>query len=320
MFGEQHQLAPRFGLGQGFDVWQPKSGDAGNINRKLLAWLPTVGDRRFLVYLHYLELHWPYCPPKDLRGTLDEGPSTLNLCRDWRQLRDDIRSGARVLSPADRQLMRARYDEELVGVDRQIGALMAELKARGVYDRTLVVVTADHGEEFAEHGGWFHGQSLYEELVHVPLLVKPPRSWEAPAGRAVDGLTELRNISATFLDAAGVQPLPPRTVSLLPWLRGEGSAEGPNRHVVSDMQDRVAVRTERWKLVAWKGKTPRFELYDLAADPGERRDVATVKRRELASMRQLLAGWRQGLRPTHRREVPLDSETREGLKSLGYVR
>src|SRR5205085_1865325 len=92
MFGEQHQLSPRFGLNQGFEVWQPRSGDAANIDRKLLLWQPTVGKRPFLAYLHYLELHWPYCPPKDLRGRFDEGPSPLNLCRDWRQLRDDIRS------------------------------------------------------------------------------------------------------------------------------------------------------------------------------------------------------------------------------------
>jgi arylsulfatase A-like enzyme len=330
MFGEQHQLSPRFGLQQGFDVWQPKSGDAGNIDRKLLGWQQGLGTQPFFAYLHYLELHWPYCPPRDLRGKLPEGTSTLNLCRDWRQLRDDMRGGVYKVTPADLQLMRARYEEELIGVDRVIGAMLDELQRRGVYDQTLIVVTGDHGEEFGEHHGNFHGQSLYDELLHVPLLIKPPADWKAPHGQVVDGTTETRNLVATFLDAGHVQP-PPRMVSLVPWLLGEAPGKAPNAYTVSEGTAQIAVRTPRWKLIMARpgvqpppGAPPMapggIELYDLARDPGEQHNVAASERRALGEMRQLLAAWQAALVPAKKSSVQVDPETRKGLQNLGYIR
>ena len=323
MVGEQHQLSPRFGLQQGFDLWQPKAGDGANIDRRFLEWQAGLQKGKpFFAYLHYLELHFPYCPPKELRGKFDEGPSQLNVCADWRQLRDDIRSGKYVVTAEDRQLLRARYDEELFGVDRLIGQLVDELKRRDLYDDTLILVTGDHGEEFGEHGGYFHGQSLYDELLHVPLVWKPPVAWDAPRDQVVDGLVEQRNVAATFLDAAGVRQLPAGTHTLLPWIRGE-RREVPNRFTVSEGVDQIAVNAGRWKMiVAREGSQGRaaFELYDLKRDAGERKNLAAGKRGRLALMRQLLEGWRKGLHPAKQKRVTMDSETREGLKGLGYVR
>ena len=318
MVGEQHQLSPRFGLQQGFDLWQPKAGDGANIQRRFLEWQGGLSGKRFFAYLHYLELHWPYCPPKDLRGRFDEGPSHLNPCADWRQLRDDIRSGKYSVTAEDRQLLRARYDEELLGVDRTIGELVAELKRRRLYDDTLILVTGDHGEEFGEHGGFFHGQSLHEELLHVPLVWKPPASWRAPAGQVIDGLTEQRNAAATFLDAGGVARLPSGTESLVPWIRGERN-DAPNRVAIAEGTDQIAVREGRWKLIAAKARGGGYRLYDLDKDPGELRDRAGDERPRLALMRQLLGVWRKGLRPTAAAKVAMDAETREGLRNLGYV-
>jgi arylsulfatase A-like enzyme len=322
MVGEQHQLSPRFGLQQGFDVWQPKAGDGANIQRRFLEWQAGLPPKApFFAYLHYLELHWPYCPPKELRGSFDEGPSRLNLCQDWRGLRDDMRSGKYVVTDEDRRLMRARYDEDVVAVDRLLGRLVDELKERGLYDDTLILVTGDHGEEFGEHGGAFHGQSLYEELLHVPLVWKPPASWEAPAGQVVDGLVEQRNVAATFLDAAGVLELPSGTHSLVPWIRGERH-DRPNRYVVSEGVDQVAVNEGRWKMiVAREGAQAGggFQLYDLDRDPGERKNLAAGKRTQLALMRQLLASWQKTLRPAASKQVTIDRETREGLNNLGYA-
>ena len=326
MVGEQHQLSTRFNLQQGFDLWQPKAGDAANIQRRFFEWQAAVPAKKpFFAYLHYLELHFPYCPPKELRGRFDEGPSTLNLCRDWRQLRDDMRSGAYVPTAADRQLMRARYDEELVGVDAMIGALVAELKSRGVYDDTLILVTGDHGEEFGEHGSSFHGQSLHGELLHVPLVWKPPAAWDAPTDQVVQGLVEQRNAAATFLDAAHVQALPAGTKSLVPWIRGDRH-DTPNRFTVSEGVDQVAVEEGRWKLIVARsgpaGATATgdpIQLYDLDKDRGEQTNVAAKKRPQLALMRQLLVAWMKELRPAARKQVTVDEETREGLTALGYA-
>jgi len=322
MVGEQHQLSPRFGLQQGFDLWQPRAGDGGNIQRQFLDWQAGLAPGKpFFAYLHYLELHWPYCPPKELRGSFDEGPSRLNICQDWRKLRDDMRSGNYVVTAADRQLMRARYDEEIVAVDRLIGALVAELERRDLYDDTLILVTGDHGEEFGEHGGYFHGQSLHNELLHVPLVWKPPASWQAPTDQVVDGLVEQRNAAATFLDAAGVMELPRGTHTLVPWIRGE-RRDAPNRYTVSEGVDQIAIDEGRWKMiVAREGAQAddAFALYDLEKDPGEQRNLAEGKRARLAAMRQLLAAWRKGLHLATPKQVTIDPETHEGLGSLGYT-
>ena len=326
MVGDQHQLSPRFGLQQGFDLWQPKAGDGANIQRRFLEWQGALpAGQPFFAYLHYLELHWPYCPPKDLRGRFDEGPSRLNPCADWRKLRDDMRSGAYVVTPEDRQLLRARYDEELLGVDRTIGKLVAELKDRGVYDDTLILVTGDHGEEFGEHGAWFHGHTLHEELLRVPLLWKPPASWEAPRDQTIDGLVEQRNVAATFLDAAGVMELPAGTHTLVPWIRGE-RRDAPNRYVVSEGVDQIALNEGRWKMIVGReGNLAAadagggFQLYDLQKDPRERKNLAEGKRTRLALMRQLIGNWKKGLHPAPSRRVTVDTETHKGLEALGYV-
>ncbi|HEV8238626.1 MAG TPA: sulfatase [Thermoanaerobaculia bacterium] len=322
MVGEQHQLSPKFGLQQGFDLWQPKAAEGANINRRVLEWQAGLPKGKpFFAYLHYLELHFPYCPPKDLRGRFDEGPSRLNVCADWRQLRDDIRSGKYVVTPADRQLLRARYDEELLGVDALIGQLVAELDRRDLYDDTLILVTGDHGEEFGEHGSYFHGQSLYNELLHVPLVWKPPASWDAPRGQVVDGLAEQRNAAATFLDAAGVRQLPAGTHTLGPWIRGE-RRDAPNRYTVSEGVDQIAINEGRWKMIVGREGAQTgggFQLYDLDKDPGEQKNLAEGKRTRLALMRQLLASWRKGLHPAPQKRVTMDTETHEGLKNLGYV-
>jgi arylsulfatase A-like enzyme len=316
MFGEQHKLSPRFGLGQGFARWEHRTGPARNIETKMVEFTAGSPGQRFFAYLHYLELHWPYCPPHDLRGTFDDGTSELDLCADWRRLRDEMRTGEVRLTEADERRMRARYDEELLGVDRELGKLFDQLRQRGVWDETLVVVTADHGEEFGEHGGWFHGHTLHDELIHVPLIVKPPASWGAPRGRTVDALVEQRDLAATLLDAAGVGEAPAGTGSLLPWVRGK---EGPARpFVVSESMEQVTVRTAGWKLIAEKA-AGALVLYDLAADPGETRDVAAAHADRVGELRRHLVAWRRGLVPAQRREVDVDEETRKGLEGLGYV-
>ena len=317
MFGEQHKLAPRFGLGQGFARWEHRTGPARNIETKMVEFGAANAGKRFLAYLHYLELHCPYCPPQDLRGTFDDGTSQLDLCAVWRRLRDGMRTGEVVLTAADQRRMRARYDEELLGVDGELGKLFDALRARGLWDETLVVVTSDHGEEFGEHGGWFHGHTLHDELIHVPLIVKPPASWGAPRGRTVEALVEQRDLAATLLEAAAAGPPPRGTASLLPWLRGE---EGPARpFVVSESMDQVTVRTAGWKLVAERAGGGRPLLYDLGADPGETRDVAAEHPERVGELRRHLVAWRRALVPAKRSEVDVDEETRKGLEGLGYL-
>ena len=320
MIGEQFQLAPQFGLARGFDVYTHKAGKAETINRKFLdfAAAPPAGAP-FFAYLHYLEIHWPYCPPEGVRGKFETASSSIAWCSDWRQLREDILSGKLQLSAADMQVMQARYDEELLALDGEIGKLFDELKQRGLWDTTTIVVTADHGEEFFEHGLMGHGQSLYDELLHVPLIVKPAKSVGGPRGVAVDALLESRRIAPT-LAALGGAKVEGRLAgpSLLPWLTGHASAESADAYVVAESSEQISVRSRAFKLIADR-KSGRFTLYDLAADPGETHDATAEHRRTAATLRGDLKRWLDSLHPAASRPAEVDKETVEGLRSLGYV-
>jgi len=317
LFGQQNQLAPKFGLDQGFDAYDHKASRAARIHDRFLGWLDQEPKRPFFAYLHYLELHWPYCPPPDARGLFTAGYQGRPLCADWRRLRDEIRSGEVVLSAAEIEGLRGQYDEELYALDGEVGSLVERMRERGLWDETLVVLTSDHGEEFFEHGGMAHGTTLHDELIHVPLVVKAPRSWEATAGAKVDALVELRDLLPTFLDAAGATRAGDAAArSLLPWIRGSGGA--PRRDfVVAELGDSIAVRTAEHKLIVDRGASPR--LYDLTQDAGETRDVAALHPDVVARLEGHLRRWRAALSPIPPGDETLDDETVEGLRALGYL-
>ncbi len=271
LFAQQNQLAPKFGLDQGFDVYDHKASRAAHIHEELLSWLDAEPKRPFFAYLHYLELHWPYCAPPATRGVFTADYQGRPLCADWRRLREDIRSGAVKLTAEEVDAMRGQYDEELLALDGEIGVLFDRLRERGLWDNTLIVVTADHGEEFFEHGGMAHGTSLYDELIRVPMVLKPPASWGASAGGAVSALVEHRDLLPTFIEAAGTSPA---TAGDRRSLRRRmlGDSDGEREFVVAELGDTIAVRTADHKLIVERGHPGK--LFDLTRDPGELDDVA----------------------------------------------
>jgi arylsulfatase A-like enzyme len=320
LVGYQAQLSPRFGMDQGFDFFNNNTMGAEKIDRRFLGWLDEAPEKPFFAYLHYLDIHWPYCPPAETFGRFDTNPDTVRFCENWRKLRDDIRSGAVVLTEADKKALAARYAEELLALDAELGRLFAALKARGAWDDTLVVLTADHGEELAERGGIEHGHTMYDELLHVPFLWKLPASWRRSRGGAVDALIETRSLLPTLFDLVG-QPAV-RGVSapsLLPWLHGRAPEAAPYGYVAGETNGMIAVRTARWKLVLTP-EQKKQELYDLENDPGERANLAESRPRELAEMQKLLREWRRSLKPIGAAATTLDAETEEELRSLGYLR
>jgi arylsulfatase A-like enzyme len=316
LFAQQNQLAPRFGLDQGFDVYDHKASRAAHIHEELLGWLDAEPKRPFFAYLHYLELHWPYCAPPATRGVFTAGYQGRPLCADWRRLREDIRSGAVTLAPEEVDAMRGQYDEELLALDGEIGLLFDRLRERGLWDDTLIVLTSDHGEEFFEHGGMAHGTSLYDELIHVPMVLKPPASWGTTAGSAVNALVEHRDLLPTFIDAAGTTPAPTGDRRSLRQ-RMLGGGDGEREFVVAELGDTIAVRTLDHKLIVERG-TPG-QLFDLARDPGELHDVAGENEATVTRLESFLRRWRAGLHPIKPGAETLDDETVEGLRALGYL-
>ena len=224
-----------------------------------------------------------------------------------------------VLDDAEKDALRGHYDEELAALDQEIGLLFESLRQRGLWDDTLIVLTADHGEEFFEHGGMAHGTTLYDELIHVPLVIKPPKRWRAPAGAQVDAMVELRDLLPTLLEAAGAKLRPDRaTRSLLRWAV-DGKGDG-REFVVSELGTTVAVRTATHKLIFEReGDGARESLFDLESDPGETRDRFADQPQTVAQMERYLRSWRAALHPIQPGQEKLDDETVEGLRGLGYL-
>ena len=315
LIGQQAQLSRSFGVAQGFEMYDNQAGWSQVLNRKFLNWLDGSRPERFFALLHYFDLHWPYCPPKGVRGRFNASAGEFDPCVDARNLMAAIRSGEHEVSPAELAAMIGAYDEELFGLDRRIGLLVDALVKRGVWDDTLVFVTADHGEEFLEHGSVGHRNWPWNELLHVPLIAKQPKSWPGPRAVLDDTLVESRSIAATMLDAAGLEP-PAGAQSLLAALVGEHFE--PRRYVVSETNFSIAVQTPSFKLITDRdGNSPR--LYDLKNDPLETTDIAGERRREVAELRGFLADWRQGLVLAPVSTDIVEGATVDQLRAIGYL-
>jgi len=272
-----------------------------------LDWIEAHGDWPFFMFLHYMEPHDPYfVHPYNGEGY------------------------ARVANPnpdpsvADRY--REAYDGEIRYLDGEIGRLIAGLKARGLYDRTLIVFTADHGEEFHEHGGWWHGLTLYEEQIAIPLLVKPPVTQPGGTGAVNEGLVSTLDIAPTVLAIAGV-PIPEVMQGAPLGLTAAAAAPRDHAFAEQDLEGNVlqAYVRETWKVIEANPANPRGlpprQLFNLARDRAEQHDLAAAEAArvgELVADLEAVQAHAQTL-AVESAETVIDSATHERLRALGYV-
>jgi arylsulfatase A-like enzyme len=286
------------GFGRGFRTFYAPPADvawirrhADELNRHALPWLAASQDRPFFLYVHYIDPHDPYENPDvvDNRSPFETEPYTGPITGDWIH---GIYTGRIPLEDPKRDLAHidALYDSEVRYVDRFIGELLATMSPEVLAD-TLIVLTADHGEELYDHGGWKHGQTLYEEQIHVPLLVR----WDGrvKAGSRLPGTVRLLDLVPTIVAAAGGEADPAWDgVNLLPALTGQGPlprrpafaqhlSSGPLRAAAVLGKEKLILfnREEPFEPAdglqahLWEqdlGRLGRVELYDLARDPRER--------------------------------------------------
>jgi len=174
--------------------------DARAVNREFLDWLSSNGERPFFAFLNYFDAHDPYLTPHGATSRCAAVPRSradFAVLRDWQKL------DKRALSPNDIQLARDAYDNCIASLDHDLGRLMAELQGRGVLEKTLLILTADHGEQFGEHGSFGHGFSLYEPEIHVPLVMIFPG--RIPPYRIAGETVSLRDVPATVVDLLGLK-------------------------------------------------------------------------------------------------------------------
>jgi arylsulfatase A-like enzyme len=324
----------------GKKVYVPTRSDH-EANMKALQWLRGRRQSRapFFLWLRYNAPHWPYDAPAPWTEKFDpeyRGPHTFNDEKAPGHERGDIIFGLTRLPEREIQHAIAHYDGEVACADAAVGELLDALEASGEAQRTIVVLTADHGESLGEHDYFFeHGAYLYEPTVRVPLIVVAPG--RLPEGRMVESQGRTIDILPTVLDLAGL-PIPDgiQGASLAARARGEDRGPGPPAYSESGRNfypenprqpiEGVAgkwrmMRDDRFKLIMIPNDpAPIWELYDLASDPREQVNVVDRLPKEAERLRGLLLAIVDAdpLR-ADREEPPLPEGLEDQLRSLGYV-
>jgi arylsulfatase A-like enzyme len=333
---EDGWLGIRHGFGRGFDVFQENRSAQimspdGQVDRtfaEAAGWLERNRDKRFFLFLHTFQVHSPYAPPPR-----------------YAELFAEPGAGTQPAHERDRD----GYDREIRYTDDELRALFARLEELGLASDTVFIATADHGEAFLEHGLVEHSGRLHEEVVRVPLLLAGPG---IPAGRRVAVPVAHIDLLPTILELLAI-PAPG-------WIQGRslvGLATGrdpesafADRALFSETRMRTAlaegrrqvpfaapafmVRRGSRKLLRYPDGAGgfRYELYDVASDPGERRDLHASEAAAAAGLRALLDGYEAAGR-AHREEidasagvadappeaVSLDPAQQEKLRALGYL-
>jgi len=296
-------LSHHYGLNRGFATYSDSMRDEKKVSKKLpgvvaevrgeivtqraLEWLEKSSSKRFFLWIHYYDPHFPYDPPEPYRSRYPADP----------------------------------YGGEVAYADEQVGRVLEALAGRRLQDRTLTVLLADHGESLGEHGEYTHGVFLYDSTVHIPLIFAGP---SLPAGRVVRQQVRSIDVLPTIADYLGL-PSGDKAqgVSLMPAI-AEGKSPRSNYCYMETLYPKTqmgwselrGMRTDEWKLIV----SPKPELYRFSDDSGETRNVVEKNPADADRLQKKvweIAGPPQGLRQLQLQ--PVDEEKRRELEALGYV-
>lgn len=270
------------------------SGDlmAEQLTDAALAWLDRHARSRFALYLHYLDAHTPYHGPRSYARRFAD-PDYSGPIGD--EFGDVAAANNDRYDARDKQRIVALYDGQVRYIDDQLARIFDYLREKGLLDKTVIAISADHGEEFWDHGRFFHGQSLYDELLHVPLIVRLPGG--AHAGTVVQKPVRSIDTAPALLEWAGL----PRPASFTGRSLAEAIAapDAPPDDLIAtatmgQFPTRYGIRTPEAKLVDTVDDGRR-QLFDLAQDPGERHDASKEELERTAALAQKLGDARRPL-------------------------
>jgi arylsulfatase A-like enzyme len=327
-------VSDRFGFDQGWDhytnfIREGKNTDASNVFSEAGDFIEANKDHRFFTYIQTIDPHVPYDPPAEYLRMYDDRADYAGqvTARQTPDLLEKAKRDEVTFDGSDRRRLLALHDGEITQHDAEMGRFIERLKALGVWDDTIFIITSDHGEEFDDHGSWGHGHSVYEELVHVPLLVHRPGL--VPAAQIRETVATL-DIPATVAEATGVPPLPASEGrSLLGFARGE-TPGGPSVAFSDFLNDRRVITAGRYKLEL---RGINATLYDLEEDPGETREVDRATRPIAMRFLRIMLGQFLGASNRQRwldadqgrglllegENAQMDDTIRSQLQALGYA-
>ena len=318
-------LREDFGFARGFDLYS--NGRFGHdvitspaLTSVALSWLDRPRKGPFFCWVHLWDPHYNYIPPEPYDTAF---PSAFRPSPATRYDLTVLKNKERPLRPEEALFLESQYSGEILYTDRYLGDLLDLLDQRGLRDRTIVVLIGDHGEAFQEHGWLTHTMRVYEEMTRVPLIIRWPG--RVPPGKRIETPVSLVNVTPTILDLLGLQ-IPADEMegrSLRPLIEGKSPGGLPPVACETIRQAALAsLRDGDWKYIL-NLDSCEGELYDLAADPAERDDLAGSRPEQAMRLRQaLLAFYRD--RPLSRAVPVVRIETEQPedaalLRSLGYV-
>jgi arylsulfatase A-like enzyme len=308
--GHDNILFGIIGFQRGFDKWTINKGfmDAKKINELALSFLEQKKKQKFFLWLHYMDTH----------------DSFLGFPQEKHFIEN--------ITPEEINIYSAKYDEAINYVDSQIGILLNKLKSLGLYKNTLVILTADHGQEMCEHGICFnHGGFLWDSLIRVPLIIFYPKLF--PKNKIITQQVQHIDIIPTICDILKIKKYEFfEGKSLLPLVNGRSIhstyAFSEHKENINDLSTgswiytKISVRSPEWKLIYTydpQGKE-EYELYNLKNDTQELNNLVDIEEERFQFLRTKLEEWMNRPRP---KITPLtkslDEKTKERLKSLGYL-
>jgi arylsulfatase len=315
-------VSSKWGFARGFDSFDESNirghfeVTSTSISDAAIEWLDERTGRQtqpFFLFLHYFDPHFAYVEHAEFsfgRDASYTGPVHSGILPE--RFGDDPPA----LRPEDLREMVALYDAEIAATDRAIGRLLDRLRKLGLYDSTIVVLTADHGEEFLDHGQLDHTKTLYDELVRVPLIVRVPGAEPA----VVDDAVALIDVYPTLTAQLGIEAPPALLGQPLPPLPNADTGAPPRRIFLETarLKDLRAIVEGDYKLILDR-ESGRVRLFDLAADPKERTDLSLREPERTARLRGLIERWPGAAPRTATPDVDLSEEERERLRALGYL-
>jgi arylsulfatase A-like enzyme len=336
MFTTNPTVTAKFGFDRGFDTFRHvhqlqgrrrRSVDSRALQREVYAWLEererAGRTAPFFLVIHTLDPHDPYRPTEPYRSRFAAGVEVESACCFRGQHLEKLSAEAAASRARDSI---ALYDGEIARNDASFGELVDELRRRGLLERSAVLFTSDHGEEFLEHGGWRHAETLFEEVLRVPFVLRLPGA--ASAGLVLPGPADQIDIAPTLLEIAG-RPAPEELPGAS-WMPAIGGGEAPPRESLAWLWHpafRVsAIRDGDWKWLRHEGPlrpvrgAVREALYDLARDPREADSLLELepeRRRELAL--RVRDATKRFSRQGGNDEVAIDPELDAELRALGYL-
>ncbi len=330
-------VSDRFGFDQGWDKYrnfirESGSTDASNVFKESGDWAESNKDKPFFLYVQTIDPHVPYRPGDEYTKMYDprndySGPVEPNSTGI---LLEKAKKKEVTLNESDRTRLMALHDGEITKHDVFLGKFVERMKKLGIWENSLFVVVSDHGEEFNEHGSWGHGQSVYEELLHVPLFFRHPGS--VPSGQRVAHSVSTMDLAPTALELMGAKPLPKAEGrSLVGDLFGDAPPLTGGFSFSDFWDERRVLTTANWKFLVRGNLT--HSMFDLKNDPWEKKQLTGEEAPIAARFSRIMLG--QFLAAKDRRnftsanqtedaslqagEVKMDDDLRKQLEALGYM-